>query len=351
MAGDRSRLTSLGIRAAQQHRPTNYKRAVKTKRTVTSGKWQVTSKSKTCHSSLITHHSSLAFTLIEVLVVVSLLSLIVFALMAVFKSTQTAFRASITQTDVLEGGRATIDLISTDLKTMTPAYWNPANSTPNYLVPNFYAGVSNGFAQTLPASSALYTNVMEDVFFVARDNQTWTGIGYFVRTNLAIQNPNTDNGLGNVASLYRYETNVSLAQFAANQYGLLYGFNQARTAVNPSNGVSKILDGVMSFKVRAFDPNGNWLTNGYSLVTNSINVIATNYPGYNWGEVNYYFYSNALPASVEVELAILEDRALQRVESLPTTLLQTNYLANHAGQVHIVRQRSLIPDADPAAYQ
>jgi type II secretory pathway component PulJ len=44
-----------------------------------------------------------------VLVVVSLLSLIVLALMAVFNSTQRAFRASITQTDVLEGGRATMD--------------------------------------------------------------------------------------------------------------------------------------------------------------------------------------------------------------------------------------------------
>jgi type II secretory pathway pseudopilin PulG len=352
VAGDRSRLTSLEIWAAQQHRPINYKRAVKTKRTVTSGKWQVTSKSKTCHSSLITHHSSLAFTLIEVLVVVSLLSLIVFALMAVFKSTQTAFRASITQTDVLEGGRATIDLIATDLKTMTPAYWNPANSALYTNVPNFYTVISNGFAQTLPASFALYTNVMEDVFFVARNNQTWTGIGYFVRTNLNEQIYPTDNGMGNVASLYRYETNVSLAQFAANPAALYNGFNLARIAYNPSNGVSKILDGVMSFKVRAFDPSGNWLTNGYSPITNSINVIATNYLGYyNWGEVNYYFYSNALPASVEVELAILEDRALQRVESLPTPLLQTNYLANHAGQVHIFRQRILIPNADPAAYQ
>ena len=47
-----------------------------------------------------------AFTLIEVLVVVVLMSLIILALMAVFNSTQTAFRASLTQTDVLEGGRA-----------------------------------------------------------------------------------------------------------------------------------------------------------------------------------------------------------------------------------------------------
>lgn len=45
------------------------------------------------------------FSLIEILVVITLLSLIVVALMAVFNSTQTAFRSSVTQTDVLEGGQ------------------------------------------------------------------------------------------------------------------------------------------------------------------------------------------------------------------------------------------------------
>jgi prepilin-type N-terminal cleavage/methylation domain-containing protein len=318
---------------------------VKTKRTVASGKWQVAGAgSQSAH--LVTRHSSIvtraAFTLIEIMVAVALLSLIVFALMAVFNSTQSAFRASVTQTDVLEGGRATMDLIANDLKPMSPTYLNQANSAPN-----FYTVVSNGFPQTLlppPSNGASRDNVMEDVFFITRENQTWTGIGYFVRTNLSSQNPNTDTGLGNVASLYRYETNVSLAQFAANQYGLFYGFNLARTAVNPTNGVSKILDGVMSFKVRAFGPDGYWRTN------NGINIIATNYPG-NWGEFDYDFYSNALPASVEIELGVLEDRALKRVESLPTVFLQTNYLAAQAGKVHIFRQRILIPNADPAAYQ
>ena len=56
--------------------------------------------------------SRAAFTLIEVMVVVVLLSLIVIALMAVFNSTQSAFRASVTQTDVLESGRAAMDMIT-----------------------------------------------------------------------------------------------------------------------------------------------------------------------------------------------------------------------------------------------
>ena len=62
-----------------------------------------------------------AFSLVELLVVITLLSLIVLALMAVFNSTQTAFRASVTQTDVLEGGRAAMDMMTADLRQMAPS--------------------------------------------------------------------------------------------------------------------------------------------------------------------------------------------------------------------------------------
>ena len=47
-----------------------------------------------------------AFTLIEIMVTVALLSFIILGLMAMFHQTQRAFRNSITQTDVLEGARA-----------------------------------------------------------------------------------------------------------------------------------------------------------------------------------------------------------------------------------------------------
>ncbi len=56
--------------------------------------------------------------MVELLVTMTLLSLIVLALMAVFNSTQKAFRANVTQTDVLEGSRAAMDMIATDLRIM-----------------------------------------------------------------------------------------------------------------------------------------------------------------------------------------------------------------------------------------
>src|ERR1700679_4049128 len=62
-----------------------------------------------------------AFSLVEVLLVVTLLSLIILVLMTVFNSTQSAFRAGVTQTDVLEGSRAAMDLVVSDLKLMSPS--------------------------------------------------------------------------------------------------------------------------------------------------------------------------------------------------------------------------------------
>ena len=83
--------------------------------------------------------------MVELLVTMTLLSLIVLALMAVFTSTQRAFRASVTQTDVLEGSRAAVDLITTDLRTMTPA--DGASNLISGAV-NFFASDNNYYYRT-----------------------------------------------------------------------------------------------------------------------------------------------------------------------------------------------------------
>jgi prepilin-type N-terminal cleavage/methylation domain-containing protein len=89
---------------------------------VTGGRWQVTGTGPraayrvTCHVSRVT-----GFTLVEILVTMVLLSLIVLALMTVFNSTQKAFRASLTETDLLESGRLAMGLMVGDLEGMTPS--------------------------------------------------------------------------------------------------------------------------------------------------------------------------------------------------------------------------------------
>jgi type II secretory pathway pseudopilin PulG len=288
-----------------------------------------------------------AFSLVEVLVVVTLLSLIVLALMAVFNTTQRAFRASITQTDVLESGRAAMDLITTDLRQMSPSAGvsNSLVAVLNGFVPvNFYA--SNNFnlqplVQTMTASlnNPQRTNVLENFFILSRENQTWTGTGYVV-------DPNSTNF---VNPLYRFSisTNVQAASPA-----VLYT-NFANRVFNANfNGMSHLMDGVVHLTVRAYDPNGYWMTNTYNFADEQIstnNNVLFAFPSL--GEVGFYMFSNTLPASVEIQLGALEDRTLQRAESLGNSLTRSNYLALQSGKLHIFRQRVMIPNVDPTAYQ
>ena len=56
-----------------------------------------------------------AFSLVEIMVAVTLLALIVIGLISVFNHTQKALRGAHNQTDVLEGARATVDLVTRDI--------------------------------------------------------------------------------------------------------------------------------------------------------------------------------------------------------------------------------------------
>jgi type II secretory pathway pseudopilin PulG len=310
---------------------------VKTKKTVTSDKWQVTRGCAprgtflfTRHSSLVTH---LAFSLIEVLVVVSLLSLIVLALMAVFTSTQRAFRASLTQTDVLEGGRATMELMAADLRTLTPSdVGNAVNFS--VLGNSEFSGSYQPLGQTLPGSSEPRENLLNYFFMLSRQNTKWIGIGYVV-----------DNASsGDLYPLYRFygETNLQ-----SNPLSLYVNFSQAVSG-SQWGSMSHLMNGVVHLTARAYDTNGVWINNFPQVYTNNVQYYSSS-PGY--GEAQFYMTNNMVPAAVELELGVLEDRTLQRAESFQTTALQTNYLSDKSGNVHVFRQRVSIPNVDPTAYQ
>jgi prepilin-type N-terminal cleavage/methylation domain-containing protein len=310
------------------------------------------------HSALRTPHSAFrnrnGFTLIEVMVVMTLLSLIVLVLMAVFNSTQAAFRAGVTQAGVLESGRATMDLMASDLRQMSPSLdsSNMLNGVPSCAV-NFGAIVQAGYVplvQPLVASGPAQsrTNVQESIFILSRQNQTWTGVGYVVVAS---------SPQGDLDSLYRW-TATTNTQSAGGPWGLFTNF--IYQANNPqANGWSQVMNGVVSLTVRAYDINGGLMASNIVFsggqATANRNVY---YPPSTLGQTGFYMFSNTLPASVEIELGALEDRILQRAGSLPNNLpapppndRQTMYLQGQAGAVHIFRQRVSIPNVDPSAYQ
>jgi len=294
------------------------------------------------HPDLPTARREDAFSLIEILVVVALLSVIILGLILMFDQTQKAFRAGMTQTDVLEGGRAATELISRELSQMTPA--NQAQGV------NFYAFVPrfDPLLQPLPGTVALpgsqssyRTNLMEEMFFLTKENQKWTGIGYRV-----------SDPLGGVGTLYRYETNVSVI---SGDPAVLYT-NWVALPPNdiPLSRMSRVLDGVVHFKVRAYDTNGFW-------VNNTINSkIISNAPSGSYSLPGYYafnevpelfFLNDALPAYVEFELGVLEQRVLRKADSIPSAAARRTYLQQQAGHVHVFRLRVPVRNVNPSAYR
>jgi prepilin-type N-terminal cleavage/methylation domain-containing protein len=298
------------------------------------------------------------FTMVEILVTMVLLSLIVLALMTVFNSTQKAFRSSLTQTDVLESGRLAMGLMVGDLEAMTPSLSSSnviyLNSTSNNV--NFFAAVNSFASPPSPLYQSLIgannpgtmrTNVVESFFSLSRQNingsPNWVGTGYVVNTN----SPD-----GALYPLYRfYMTTNTLGGTPASLYNAF-----TSNPLTNSPPWSHLMDGVVALTAHAYDPNGMGITGPYSIYNGLTNATNNNVyfllpgSGSGFGETGFYMYSNTVPASVEVELGVLEDAVLRRAEGL-SGAAQTNYLSEHAGQVHLFRQRVLIRNVDPTAYQ
>jgi len=300
------------------------------------------------------------FTLVEILVVLALLSLIVFALMAVFNGTQRAFRASLTQTDILQSGRAVTDLIAQDLASMAPSggvsnfngfgtlgdinFLSTVKTPSTFGYPTFNYPI----VQTLLGSpdNAQRTNVLEDIFMLSKGNingvSSWIGTGYSVTTNLAD---------GTLYPLYRFYMTTNVASGLAGPLGLYQQF--AFFQYTNSSLWSHLMDGVVNLTMRPYDTNGVWMTNGYYANVSGVPFIPVQnvlFVQSTYGEVGCVFFSNTVPASVQVVMGTLEDRTLQHAESL-SGLGQSNYLAGAAGQVHLFSRRVWIRNLDPTAYQ
>jgi hypothetical protein len=292
------------------------------------------------------------FSIIEVVVVVGLMSFIVLGLVIMFGQTQRAYKLGMTQVDVLEGGRATIDMMGRELAVLTPSRGDS--------VVNFYADIPAAptpviLRQLLPGAKPIdRLNSVRDFYFLTRDNQTWTGIGYRIG--------NREAGVG---TLYRYEQTTQSSDLVQGMFLNFFngyvstGFttNQNRPIDNQLNlNISRLVDGVVHFRVRPYDRNGAWITNEFAVLspsgfydrTNIALAESTFVPG----EIRYFgMYSNLVPAAVELELGILEDAVLAKAKAIPDLNRRYDYLTNQASKVHLFRLRVPVRNVDPSAYQ
>ncbi len=278
-----------------------------------------------------------AFSLIEVLVVTGLLSVIIIGLVLMFGQTQRAFKLGTTQVDVLESGRLVSEMMRRELSQMVPA--NVVNAT-NFLVeqspPARYGPplVPNQYVQDLAGSSFKRANRTQQLLFLTRNNQDWASVGYLVG--------GTKNGIG---SLYRFEykTRPSFSPLLHTGFFDFDAANLYRFDL-PSTNMSRLIEGVVHFRCLVYDTLGRQLT-ATSIVNNvslQLDALGT--------DPKCAFYSNAVPASVELELGILEEKAAERARSIGDATARANFLAQQASKVHIFRWRVPVRNVDPSAY-
>jgi prepilin-type N-terminal cleavage/methylation domain-containing protein len=292
------------------------------------------------------------FTLVEILVTVALLSFIILGLYATFTQVQRAFTMSMSQVDQLEAGRAVTELLPRELEQIIPCRARFPNGV------NFYAEIPYSIPLTnaLPGTGVGRTNVLEDCFLLLRDNQNWVGIGYVVRipdSTGALQYPEAEPGspgkMG-IGSLYRFTTIRPYLQNNGVPQDPSQLFTDFWNATRPGSTVvsNRICDGVIHFRFRAFDTNGVFITQDLRSATDIRR--STIVP---WEIGLYKFCSNAVPAAVEMELGIVDQRTWDRYNSLPTPAARLGYLQREviSSRVSLFRQRVPVRNVDPSAYQ
>jgi hypothetical protein len=270
-------------------------------------------------------------TLLEILVSVTLLIVIMGGLMLMFDQTQKVFVTGLRQVDVLEGGRAAADLVGRDFEQM--AAGGRSGDT------NFYADF-RGWPGDTPAEilepgagNTVQELFLQEAFFLTRAND-WSAIGY------RVLDPNAPNAAPLLmGALYRYTTN-SVALHSTNFFGTFLNElpNTANSRLVESGQMSRVIDGVVHFKVIAYD------SRGFRFATTNVTDLEIFEPNEPDPAPYYAFRGKTLPSAVEIEIGILEPEAVIRARALPGTGTAytdnlRRFLGENSGKIHLFRQR------------
>lgn len=256
-----------------------------------------------------------AFSLIEIMVAVGLLAVIIVGLLAMFYQTQRAFRAGLAQVDVLEGGRAAMELTMREVQEASVSFDTP--------VTNFEARVPVGYtplALDLPGGETMQASV-QDLWFIRQINDDWIGESYQI-----------GNAIAGVGTLYRLM--VSTNRFAV---GWLADF--LRTASPASNtNFMRVAEGVAHFRVIPYD------SRGLPISSNDVpkGIFSMSQPNQQW----YMAFSNSLPPYLDVEMAVLEPKSVEQLRVRSNNVANaTAYLKQQAGRIHFFKRRVALRNA------
>jgi prepilin-type N-terminal cleavage/methylation domain-containing protein len=256
------------------------------------------------------------FSLLEVMVAVSLLAVIIVGLLAMFFQVQRAFRAGTSQSDLMESGRAVMNLLTRELQEAAAARqpW----MTNVAIVPPF--GLADGqeaSSQVLPAGEGR-NNYLKDLTFLSRQNDDWVFTAYRMT--------NASSGVGTLCRLVARETTNN--PFFLHD-ALATASPEPAAGRNFNTNFHRLVDGVVHFYIEAYDSRGLVMTN----------ALLGNFLG------SYAFTNRVMPAYLDIELGVLDPSTLEkfkaRAEADPATA-KSQYLPQRAGRVQMFRQRVVL---------
>jgi prepilin-type N-terminal cleavage/methylation domain-containing protein len=323
---------------------------------------------------------SRGFTIIELLLAVSIMTVIVISLYTVFDHTQRALRGTMAQVDVLEGIRSTSDIVTRELE---GAAFVPLAGYTNFSVGR--SPISASVTLSNLTGGVLMTTVLQDVFFHRRFGENWSAIGYWV-------GPRITNGVDladlaknpslSVGRLYRYEEQLTRAQIrslgsqdsssnsdARNQW--LGNFeNLSRT--NRLVFSAPVLDGVVHFRIISYTSAGTpiyygrndkgvpymqALLNDFNAALAKGSIPSKSYLSSRFeqlpAESVYSRFSDlsypTAPAALELEIGVLEPQVLRQYASIAEGQpgAAAAFLARNAAKIHMFRQRIPLRNASP----
>lgn len=272
-----------------------------------------------------------AFSVIEIMVAVALLAVIIVGLLAMFYQVQRAFRAGTAQVDVMEGGRATMNLLTRDLQEMT--------TTGLSFVTNCVILPSQALTLTSQelSSGEARENYLQDICLVSRLNDEWIGMAYRVAF--------ADTGVGTLYRLNVRRPVESLPFENTNAVTRLSDF--ACTNLDFAGpDLHRVVDGVVHLTFTPYDTNGfSFRTYNETDPRSGLRDLRIDHKA----DIMAFMETN-LPAYIDIELAVLEPGAFEkfnaRIDSslpFPQSINRaTNYLARQIGRTHVFRQRVAI---------
>ena len=271
------------------------------------------------------HDRRRAFSLIEIMVAVTLLSVITIGLLAMFYNTQRAFKIGTSQVDVLEGGRAIMQLVTRELQEVHHSHIDT--------VANFEAEPSGTvrIIMNLPVGNGRQrTNLLQNISFLTRRGDEWSAISYRVQHNnrgagtlyRGVLSTNIGTVLETRGATVRDQRMVISNLFAR----ITLPFNTLTNTGFPDLTFDRIADGIVHFQVHAYSQSGFLYTNANYLLPEG------------------YTFTNFVPAYLDVELGIVEPKAMKQFEIRATgpagaTQRARDYMAQQAYRTHLFKQR------------